>query len=147
MGAFSANISAWVAETKIKPTTVLRKVVLDMYLGILLRSIVDKGRFRASHRIGINAEDSSVASPYTGDEPSLRDTVQFQSASAEELGLALSAVSRLRFGDTAYLTNSLPYAAKLESVGSAQNNFSVDGIYKATFTEVTVNFSRLLRSI
>lgn len=138
---FARDVRRWIDTTKLDGATVVRKLALDAYTGILLRSIVDTGRFRASHRIGINSVDPSVAPERTGSQ---REK-QFSPPDPAELATGTATLATLRWGDTVYITNSLPYAQKLENGGSAQNGNAVDGIYGATFAELIANLDRSIR--
>lgn len=144
MPSFTADISRWIAQTKLDGVTVVRKLALDAYAGILQRSIVDTGRFRASHRLSLGSLDPTVEPPREGG-PSMRDTLQFQDANPNELAAANSTLNGARWGDTVIISNSLPYAKKLEDGGSAQNGFAEDGIYGETFAEMLANLDRAIR--
>lgn len=142
MTSFAADISAFCKETKLSGATVMRKLGLEAYRGILLRSPVDTGRFRASHRISLNRIDTTVEPERTlgakftiGAEPG-----------GSELAQALSTLGSCTWGDTIHITNNLPYAKKLEDGHSKQNNHQVDGIYGATFAELSANLQRAIEA-
>lgn len=128
MASFSANITAWALKTMLSADVVIQKLTLDAITGIQNRSPVDEGRFRASHRISVNKVDSSVEpKDFSGPAPDL---------TSESLAV--------RFGDTVHITNSLAYAKPLEDGSSKQTNNAPDGIYGATFAELTANLDKAI---
>lgn len=97
--SFSSDITKFIKQTQLSADTVLRKVGLDAYRGLLGRSPVDTGRFRGNWRIGINSVDKSTTE---------------ETAPAGEKAAALEQIGAAKFGDSIYLSNNLPYAGVLE---------------------------------
>ena len=142
MAEFAADITNWVRKTKLSGAVVMRKLGLDAYRGIMLRSPVDTGRFRASHRIGINQVDTTV-------EPESKTKSKRgigERLNSDEFRRASSKLSGIGWGVTIHITNSLPYAQKLENGSSAQNSNQPDGIYGATFAELRANLEAAIRA-
>jgi hypothetical protein len=143
---FQRTITKWIRETKLSGTDVMRKVVLDGLRGVQLRSPVKTGRFRGSHRVGVNVRDLSVE-PDLGPEGNLSEP--FGSApSGSELGKAgIERLVAMKWGDTAHITNNLEYARPLENGSSRQTGNQPDGIYGATAAELVANIDRSIRSV
>lgn len=139
--SFSQDISNWIEFARISGDQVLRKVALDAYAGILLRSPVRTGRFRASNRISINALDAT----FEPDRKNLSTAAgASRPATATDLAKAEKVLKRAQFGDSIIISNSLPYAQFLEDGGSGQ---APEGIYGATFRELTANLEQLIRRV
>ena len=142
---FSADITKWVEKTKLSGSAVMRKITFDCMVGIMQRSPVKYGRFRGSHRIGINQVDPSVEPPPPEGAKTVRE--RFGTApSGEELAYINRQVAQLQWGDTAHITNNLNYARDLENGLSPQNNHQVDGIYGATFAEQVAKLDSTIRT-
>lgn len=139
--SFSANISTWIAKTRLSRDTVVRKLALDAFAGILRRSPVDTGRFRSSHRLGINQADLSVSEERSG---GVAESSPYPGGL--ELSKARSDLARAKFGDTIHITNNLPYAQPLEDGSSGQTNKEPGGIYQATFDEISAKLERTIRT-
>lgn len=109
-----------------------QKFVAEAFYGLIRRSPIKTGRYRASHRIGVDAMDTSV-------EP-VRTTLSTLSIGAaptsEEVTYLSAMLKKVKFGTRVILSNSLVYAKKLEAGSSAQNNNKYDGIYGDTSREV-----------
>lgn len=144
MGKFARDIEEWVEKTGISADVVLQKLSLDALAGVQLRSPVDQGRFRGSHRLSINSVDGSVAPAPPKDAVGERSIGK--PLTGAEVGEGISKSGRIRFGDTIHITNSLPYAQFLENGGSALNNHAPDGIYGATFHELMSKVDAAIRS-
>lgn len=132
-----ADITAFAKKTGLTGALIVRKLGLQAFVGILRRSPVDEGRFRASHRISANAADLSV-------EPPLATPTGLPRKSSSDLGAppvgaeiarSLRPLATLRWGDSVHITNALPYAQRLED-GWSQQTPGPKGIYGATFAEL-----------
>ena len=143
---FSADITGWCNKTELKGGVVLRKVGLEGYVGIMFRSPVKHGRFRASHRIGINKVDGSVEPPPQPNAPVISQ-IAGTPPSGKEMAYAVGQLSKVKWGDTIHITNNLPYAKKLEGGSSAQTNHRPDGIYGATFQELAAKIEATIKSV
>lgn len=149
--AFSRNITEFVARTKVSADLVLRKLALDCLRGVILKSPVDTGRFRASWRVGVNVIDSSVAAKGTVASGALETKGQIggakkalKDARAAQLVEANALIEGAQFGDAIFVTNNLPYAQRLEDGWSMQ---APTGMVKNTVEEVTAAFDETVRSV
>lgn len=140
-GKFSINVSAWCKQTGLSGALVMRKLGLDSYRGVLLRSPVNTGRFRASNRISLNSRDLTVEPERIGKSKDGKGSAP----SAFENGKGTVVALKAKWGDTVHITNSLPYAVPLENGSSAQTNHRPDGIFGATFQEQAANLDRAVK--
>lgn len=101
MGAFADQLRAFADKAKVDLETVVRKAVVDLQGGVVLRSPVDTGRFRSNWMVGIGSKNS--------------DTVATEDKSgAASLGRVEPSMNTWKPGLSIFLTNSLPYAHRLE---------------------------------
>lgn len=115
---------------------VIRKLAFDAFDGLLRRSPVDTGRFRASWRLGINKTIESVS-----EERTRASKKGGKGASTNvEAGEQIKAFNA-KFGDTVHITNNLPYAQPLEEGSSTQ---APAGVLEITFFELTLKLNRTL---
>jgi hypothetical protein len=101
---FKANFAKILHQAGAKAEMVLRKTALQLQTRMVQRSPVLTGRFRSNWQCGIDRVNE-----YTDAEPG--------DNAIENTGGALDAWIP---GQTIYLTNSLPYAEKLENGSSQQ---------------------------
>lgn len=135
---FAAQIDAFIEKTKLRADIVLRKLAFDAFAGLLQRSPVDTGRFRGAWRIGLNQknfETASVSASKGQDPPN----------SAEQ-AYAATVIGAASFGDTIYITNSVPYAEALEGGWSKQAP-GQGAILKRTFVALQHDFQAALNSV
>lgn len=116
--------------------TVIRKLAFDAFDGLLRRSPVDTGRFRASWRLGINRVNESVSPERT--RASKRGGKS--AGSSAEIGEQVKAFNA-KFGDTVHITNNLPYAQALED---RHSNQAPAGVLEITFFELTFKLNKTL---
>jgi len=135
---FSADITRWVNKTQLSAHVVLRKVGFDALSGVMKRSPVRTGRFRASNRVGLNGPDLTVEPP--------RTLVIGNAPFSGQLGAGGDLLKRVKYGDTIHITNNLHYARFLENGGSRQTNNAPDGIYGATAHELRSRLIQLIRA-
>lgn len=96
-----------------------RAVIIDLFTRVIMRSPVDKGRFRANWNTTLNGVDRSVS-----------DDLFSLTVALDKVD---SAVSGLELGDDAVLANNLPYAIPLENGWSAQ---APGGMIRVSLIEV-----------
>lgn len=99
--SFSVDISRWVAKANGNADKVVRQVVNLAAQGVVMRSPVDTGRFRGNWN-------------YSGTAPDTSTTVVVDPVGAATLASIAAKSAGLKAGGVAYVTNSLPYAQKLE---------------------------------
>ena len=107
MASFAVDISRWTEKAKGNLDLVVRKVALDLFRRIIMRSPVDLGRFKGNWQVAINSAPAGTLE--------LNDksgTATIARATAVTLGL--------KAGQSIFLVNNLSYARKLEFGHSKQ---------------------------
>jgi hypothetical protein len=87
-------------KSKANASQVARAIALELESRVVLKSPVDTGRLRGNWNVGINSVN-------TTEYPEDRSGGQADTR-------ALGALSKFKVGDTIWITNNLPYVAKLE---------------------------------
>jgi hypothetical protein len=125
-GKFSLDLSRLVARANGQADTGVRKIMLEAFSGMVKKSPVDTGRFRANFVIGHGA-------------PNVTTSTTTDKSGGGTIGRIASAVATTRLMDGAliFCTNSLPYALKLENGSSKQ---APAGIVKLTLTEIQARY-------
>lgn len=100
-GAFSLAIGKFVEQTKQDMTNVFRAVTIEIGSSIIKMSPVDTGRFRGEWQFTID----TPATSFTG--------IEDVSGAIATAALVDGAI-QFQAGETAYITNILPYAIPLE---------------------------------
>ena len=122
MGEFADQMRAFAEKTKLGVRTVVRKTMLELQTGIVLRSPVGNpdlwkapappgyvgGRFRANWLASVGVKDKSTV-----------DTVD--KSGAVSIARVEPAMARWEPGVTIFLTNALPYSTRLEYGWSDQS--------------------------
>lgn len=110
MTSFSADLKRFAEATKRNLNDAVRGVVLELGTRIVQRSPVDTGRFRGNWQIAAGGPDIRTNEPFDkqalGSPPSAATFARWQGE-----------VQAATIGSTFYITNSLPYARKLEYEG------------------------------
>jgi hypothetical protein len=121
MGKAARKIHNWVIKTKLAPEKVIRKVVLDLSAQVVLMSPVDTGRFRANWMIGEGSPNLSVVGNYDTSGLGKKTGKGFSGGVSVNSGETTKIAALNITGDqSVFITNSLPYAARLEYGWSKQ---------------------------
>lgn len=107
MGTFSDDLAKFEAKTSGKLDLAIRKISLELFSRVILRSPVDTGRFRGNWQVQIGSVPNGTLSL---EDKSGQATISKATASA----------AGVEAGDIIYLVNNLPYANKLEQGHSTQ---------------------------
>lgn len=99
--SFGNDLKRLCDQAKDKSEMLVRKVALEMQSQMIERSPVDSGRFRHNWQCGIGAMDGNTSMATANDA----------------LGRASATIEGWKPGQTIWLTNSLPYAHRLEFEG------------------------------
>lgn len=127
--SFAADFGKWAKHVNLSMDRATKAVALDVANKIGQRSPVRDGLYLANHRVNIGSVDSSITTAMTGN----RNTV-----SQKVAGLGINA------GDDIYISNSLPYARRLEyDAWSAQ---ATAGIYRISAMDTKRSISRIVKS-
>jgi hypothetical protein len=107
MAGFGDQLRKITEDTKDKMDLAFRKIALDMFTEVILRTPVDKGGARANWRVAI------------GEVP--HGTLDLNDVSGQAtISKAAAKSMSLKAGDTIYLANSLPYIKRLMNDGWSQ---------------------------
>ncbi len=117
--SFALDVSKWAEKAKGRMDLVVRKISLDLFTRIILRSPVDEGRFRGNWQVAINEIPAGVLE------------LDDKSGSAT-VAKATAAALNVKAGDVIYLINNLPYGPRLENGWSGQ---APAGMVAVTLTE------------
>lgn len=128
---FQADVKKFADKTKLSMDTVVRKVVIDLGQSLVRLSPVDTGRFRGNWMIGVGSPNAATieAVDPTGSTSMARIT---------------TAAGGLRAGGVVYITNSLPYARRLEYGWSQQ---APQGMVRLTVANYQQYLERVVRSL
>ncbi len=107
MGEFSINVRKFVDKTKEKQGRAVRKIALDAFSEVILRTPVDTGRARGNWQASI------------GTIPATR-LEQFDPGGAATIASTQGVVAGFEPGAVVYLANNLPYIERLENGYSKQ---------------------------
>lgn len=128
--AFKRNFAALLKQCGARAESVVRATAIGLAGSMVEKSPVDTGRFKNNWISGIGAIDASAdARPDAGGAASMRSV--------------RAVVAQWKPGQTIYITNSLPYAYRLEyEAWSAQ---APGGMVRITIAEFAQTFARAVR--
>lgn len=129
--AFKHNFAALLAKAGEKAELVVRKTALELQSQMIQASPVDTGRFRANWQCGIGAVNQTT-------------TNRAGKVGYAALGRTSEALQGWKPGQTIYLTNSLPYAKRLENGWSKQ---APAGIVALTVQNYANTLEKVVRSM
>jgi hypothetical protein len=98
---FRINVSAFVQKAKLKPNVVLRKIALDLFSMVILRTPVDTGMLRGNWQVGIGTMPAGVIAKPDKSGSRAQQEVKAKAGQAE-------------WGTSIFLVNNLPYASVVE---------------------------------
>lgn len=98
--AFTLQLQQFVDKAKGNAEQVVRKVGIDVLSSVVLKSPVDTGRFRANWTVGT----AGIGKTTTATDKSGSATISTGTAK----------IMQVRLGQSIWLSNSLPYARRLE---------------------------------
>lgn len=118
-GTFALDVAKWVEKAKGRQDIVVRKVCLEIFRRVIMRTPVKTGRARGNWQCAI------------GDVPA--GTIELNDADGSATVSAVDAVvANVKAGDVIYLVNNVPYILKLENGSSKQ---APAGMVGMTLTE------------
>jgi len=119
--SFSLDIASFAKETGLELELVTRKIALDAYTRVTIKTPVDTGRARANWNIGAGSPDLGVTEDTSKPSPNL----------AKGDG-----------DDAIFITNNLEYVHELEN-GSSKK--APDGMVAITMLELEAGIRNVLR--
>lgn len=144
---FSVALQQWVKITKIKLDTVIRKVSLDCFRAVIIRSPVDTGRFRASWRVSLNTVDLAVHAPVVERVTEAQSIAPGEPPTADEMAYANGTILKAKISDTVLITNNLPYAIPLEHGHSKHARPGPTAILGYSVSRIKANIEADIRRI
>lgn len=152
--SFSGDLNKFTEKVGNRGPKVAAKVGLMAMQGVVSRSPVRLGRFRGSWMASVGSADRAVAadikSPDGWVEPKVGTPGRAIPGHQDPGNMILLADSRFRsatWGETLFVSNSLPYAKKLEDGSSKQTENRPDGILGATVDQIEANVRGVILAI
>ena len=127
MGSFADQVKAWERKTAAKMDLAVRKIAIEMFKRIILKSPVDTGRFRGNWQLAIGSVPNG-----TLELDDKTGTATIAKGAATALGF--------NAGETIFFANNLPYARRLEEGYSQQ---APNGMVALTIQEFQSVVSRI----
>lgn len=128
--SFSIDLSKAIKRAKGNQEIVVKRVMLETFKRCIAKSPVYTGRFRANWIIGIGSPNTATTDALD------KRIVGYRSGST--IAAMSASVDALPFnGQKIFLTNSLPYATRLEHGWSKQ---SPHGMVRITLAEITAKY-------
>lgn len=121
---FRANIAKRVEQAKAKQELFYKRLSLEIYRRIVLKSPVDKGRFVNNWNVSYRAANTSTTE---ATDPSRQQSLSKGSAAVMAMHVD---------GGMIYITNSLPYAYRLEYEGWSKVKAPA-GMVRVTLAELS----------
>jgi len=123
MGWTGVSPQKWVGKTETKLDTAVRKIAIELFSRVILRTPVDTGRARGNWQVAIGSVPSG--------------TLDLNDASGTAtVSKATAATAGVKAGDVIYLVNNLPYAQRLEDGYSGQAPAGMVGLTVQEFQQV-----------
>ena len=136
--SFTADLQRFAQATQRNLNDTVRGVVLELGTRIVKRSPVDTGRFRGNWQVNAGGPDIRTNEPFDkqalGSPPS---AVTFERWKSE--------IQAATIGNTFYITNSLPYAARLEYEGWSQQ--APIGMVRVTVVEYQQIIAQVISTV
>jgi len=137
--SFSDDIRKFQEKTNLSMDLIVRKVVIDMTVAMTRMSPVDTGRFRGNWMIGVGSPDTTTIEIVDKEDG-------FGTIGTVSVPRVAAAVSQVRAGGIVYITNSLPYARRLE-YGWSKQAPSPPGIVRLTVQRYADYIAAAVRSL
>ena len=118
--SFALDLSKACEKAKGHTEIMARKVMLDLFSRVIVKSPVDTGRFRANWNVGYSSPDKTTTS-----------------ATDSALGKVQTEIATAKLEGSIFLTNSLPYSIRLENGWSGQ---APAGMVRLSLVEITSQY-------
>lgn len=124
-GTFSLDISRFIKKSEASTATVVRKIALEAFTGVVQKSPVDTGRFRGNWTVSYGV-------------PSLATTETLDKSGGATIGQIASGVLAAPIEGSIFLSNALPYSIRLErGYSTTQAPLGMVGV---TMTEIAARY-------
>ncbi len=120
---FAEDIQAFADKTEERMNLAVRKIALELFSRVILKTPADTGRARANWQVAIGSVPAGTLE--------LEDKPGTATISAAD-----AAASGLRAGDVIYLANNLPYIQRLEDGYSGQAPAGMVGLTVQEFQQI-----------
>ena len=138
--AFERQLKKYLKVVNKHGTKGIRRVALAGLKGVMIKSPVDEGTFRANWNVGVNRIDKSTEGQVGA--TAKRDTkgkVTGKALDPEKFAEGNQRIGSISIGDSVNISNALPYANKLEYYNhSAQGS----GMVRRTLSELTLKLKK-----
>jgi hypothetical protein len=131
--SFSDDIRKFQRKTNLSMDVIVRKVVIDMSVALTRMSPVDTGRFRGNWMLGVGSPDASTIEAVDPD-------------GSTTVARITEAAGSVQAGGVVYITNSLPYARRLE-YGWSKQAPSPPGIVRVTVQRYSDYIAAAVKSL
>lgn len=127
LGNFTLDLERFVTKANGNIDLVVRKISLDLFRRVIMKSPVDTGRFKSNWQVAIGEIpagtlelSTDVTHSQDGQEHERRSSARSEAAGTASMSRATAAALKLQAGQIIYLVNNLSYASKLEFGHSKQ---------------------------
>jgi len=131
--SFADDIRKFQQKTNLSMDLIVRKVTIDITTALVRMSPVDTGRFRGNWMIGVGSPNVSTIDAVDKD-------------GSTTVARITTAAGSLEAGGVVYITNSLPYARRLE-YGWSKQAPSPPGIVRLTVQRYSEYIANAVRDI
>ena len=121
--SFSLDLAKACEKAKGQTEIMARKVMLDLFSRVIMKSPVDTGRFRANWNVGYGSPDTTTTN-----------------STDSALGKVTKEIVSAELGGKIYLSNSLPYSHVLEfgrASGKPGSLQAPQGMVRISLIEIT----------
>ena len=129
MGQFTLDLNRAINKAKVSADLVVKKVTIDIFNHVIMRTPVDTGRARGAWQVGWNQIPRADVDKEDNKSPVTRDGSGESLAKEDATRFVIGSTS---LGGIVYLANNMPYIKFLE-YGSSQQ--SAQGMVRITIQE------------
>jgi hypothetical protein len=122
-GGFALDLAKFAEQATEAIDASLREIIIEIAGSLIQMSPVDTGRFRGNWQFNLMTPDNSTS-------------LNVDPTGAETLGRIVAEAGTFTAGQTAYITNSLPYAIPLEFGHSTQSPQGMVRVTLARFQQI-----------
>lgn len=138
---FEIDLGAFAQQLDDESGIAIKKIGFEILEGVVLKSPVDTGRFRANWNVTFNPSSRSVKFD-AGEGESIPEGQAETQIAGKVLAEGAAKLETFKAGQnkTIYISNNLPYAARLENGHSKQ---APAGMVDVTLSEISVHYANL----
>lgn len=121
--SFTLDLTRFRIKTEHQASQVVRKIALELFTLIVMRSPVDTGRFRANNQISLNSLPGDAV-------------LGFDKTGSVTISSGNSKLGQYKLGDTIFLYNNVEYGLALEYGWSQQ---APQGVYRLSVSDIMLH--------